>query len=356
MIGAPPLAEIRALLAPHRIEHVGVASAEILDDARTALHERKAAGLHDGMQFTYRNPDRSTDPRRAVEGARSIIVGARSYLTDDEPAVPADGVHARVGRYAWADQYEPLRIGLRVVADRLRDAGHRAAVFADDNSIVDRAVAHRAGLGWFGKNANLLLPGAGSFFTLGCIITTAEYRPAERPANDGCGSCRQCIDDCPTDAIVAPGVIDAGRCLSWILQKAGSIPLEFRTAIHDRIYGCDDCQDGCPITVRLGARHTVPLGVADDVQRHVDVIELLALDDDDVERRHGRWYIAGREMRWLRRNALVVIGNTGDPNDPGVRAVVEGYRADPDAILAEHADWAARRLDERRGEPTPQDR
>ena len=349
----PSVDEIRRLLAPHGITHVGVTSADVLVDTRSILHERKARGLNDGMQFTYRNPDRSTDPGRAVDGATSVIVAARSYITDDEPETPTGGVQARVGRYAWVDHYEPLRVGLRQVASVLQQAGHRAAVFADDNSIVDRAVAHRAGIGWFGKNANILLPGAGSFFTLGSIITTASFAPADRPAHDGCGSCVQCIDDCPTGAIVAPGVIDGARCLSWVLQKAGSIPVAFRTLIHDRIYGCDDCQDGCPVTVRLGKRNTVDLDVAaPEVQSHVDVLDLLDADDDEIERRHGRWYIAGREMRWLRRNALVVIGNVADPADRRVRRMVDRYRSDDDPVLAEHAAWASEQLDHRAENPS----
>lgn len=338
------LDEIRAILATHEVLHVGVTTAEVLGEARRVIHARKADGLNDGMQFTYRNPDRSTDPRRAVPDARSVIVAARSYLSPDDPAPPSAGVPARVGRYAWVDQYEPLRVALREVADRLVGWGHRALVFADDNSIVDRAVAHRAGLGWFGKNANLLLPGAGSFFVLGCIVTTADYPPAERVAPDGCGTCVRCIDDCPTGAIIAPGVIDGGRCLSWILQKPGPIDPAYREAVGDRIYGCDDCQDVCPISVRLGGRNTVEYADGADVQSHVDALDLLDADDTTIEARHGRWWIAGREMRWLRRNALVVIGNVADAGDPRVRATLERYRADPDPILAEHAHWASERL------------
>ncbi len=338
----PTLADIRASLGEHDVRHVGVTSADVLDDARRVIHERKAAGLNDGMQFTYRNPDRSTDPRRAVPDARSVIVAARSYLSPHDPEPPVDGVHARVGRYAWVDHYEPLRVALREVAEQLKLDGHKALVFADDNSIVDRAVAHRAGLGWFGKNANLLLPGAGSFFVLGCIVTTAEYEPAERGAPDGCGSCVHCIEDCPTGAIIAPGVIDGARCLSWILQKPGPIDPEFRVAVGDRIYGCDDCQDVCPISVRLGSRNTVEIG--GDVQSHVDALDLLDADDATIEGRHGRWWIAGREMRWLRRNALVVVGNVASPGDRRVQATLDRYRADPDPILAEHAQWAAERI------------
>ena len=352
----PTLDELRELAAEHGITHVGVTSADVLDVARRALHDRKAAGLAGDMQFTYRNPDRSTDPRRAVEGARSVVVAARPYLSADEPAAPdpAEGVHARVGRYAWVDHYAPLRAGLRAVADRLVASGHRARPFADDNSIVDRAVAARGGLGWFGKNANLLLPGAGSFFTLGCVVTTAPFEVDGGDVPDGCGSCVRCLEGCPTGAITAPGVVDARRCLSWLLQAAGPIPTEHRVAVHDRLYGCDDCQDVCPISVRLGRREVVELDVdAPEVQHHVEVLDLLEADDAEIERRHGRWYVADREMRWLRRNALVVLGNVADPSDPRARGALERHAHGPDPILAEHARWALGRLDDRAAGDAP---
>ena len=170
----PTFDELVELAREHGIEHLGVAPAGVLTRARDALHQRKAEGLHAGMEFTYRNPDRSTDPGRAVEGARCVIVGARPYLADDTPPRPA-GAQGAVARYAWTDHYAPLREGLRVIGRRIRDAGHRAVVFADDNSIVDREVAYLAGIGWFGKNANILIPGAGSWFVLGCVVTTADY-------------------------------------------------------------------------------------------------------------------------------------------------------------------------------------
>ena len=343
----PTIADVRSLLADDGITHVGVTSADVLAGARAELFRRREMGLHGEMEFTYRDPERSTDPRRAVEGARSIIVAAKPYLTDDDPPRPAAeaGPHARVGRYAWVDHYAPLRVALRGVAKRIRRSDHRAVAFADDNSMVDRAVAHRAGLGWYGKNANLLLPGAGSWFVLGSIITTAPYEPTPGPAPDGCGTCTRCLDECPTQAIIAPGVIDANRCISWILQRPGSIPDEYRSAIGDRIYGCDDCQDACPISVRLGRRNTIELDERADAW--VDAIELLDADDEWVDARYGHWYVTKREFRWVRRNALVVVGNVGDPADTRVRRVVEHYRAHIDPILAEHARWAADRLHER---------
>ena len=338
----PTWEEIVDRAAAHGITHVGVAPASVLERARAELHRRKAAGLHAGMAFTYRNPDRSTDPSRAVEGARSVIVAARPYLADVEPERPS-GTAARIGRYAWVDHYAPLRAALREIAARIKRSGHRAVAFADDNSIVDREVAYLGGLGWFGKNANILVPGAGSFFVLGSIVTTAEY-PANEPVADGCGTCRRCLDGCPTGAIVAPGVVDANRCLAWLVQQPGSFPVEFREALGDRLYGCDDCQEVCPPSVRLGRRHVVELHDEPDVQAWVDVLDLLDADDATLLERHGRWYVAERDPVFWRRNALVVLGNIGDPTDERTRRTLARYRSDPDPLLREHADWAAARL------------
>jgi epoxyqueuosine reductase len=217
---------------------------------------------------------------------------------------------------------------------------------ADDNAMVDREVAHLAGLGWFGKNANLLIGGAGSYFVLGSVVTTADYLDEMTPpVPDGCGSCRRCLDACPTAAIVAPGVVDARRCLAWLVQRRGSFPLEFRSALGDRIYGCDDCQEVCPPTVRLGERHRLPTSSDDAVvERRVDLVGLLEASDEILLARHHRWYIADRDPRWLRRNALVVLGNIGHSRDSEVIAVLERYGADSDPLLAEHARWALEQI------------
>jgi epoxyqueuosine reductase len=348
--GPPTWDELVDVADEHGISHLGVAPVSVLERARTELHRRKTAGLHGGMEFTFRNPDRSTEPTRILPAARSVIVAARPYLADREPDRPP-GAQARVARYAWVDHYAPLREGLRAVADRLKRTGHRAVALADDNSMVDREIAFLGGIGWFGKNANLLVPGAGSWFVLGSVVTTAEY-PLGTPADDGCGSCRRCLDGCPTGAIVAPGVVDANRCLAWLLQRPGTFPVEYRTALGDRLYGCDDCQEVCPPTVRFGGRHRVSIDAASrgDGSGHgppeawVDVLDLLDADDATLLDRHGRWYIADRDPVWLRRNALVVLGNIGDRSDERTRRTIDRYRADPDPILREHADWASERL------------
>jgi epoxyqueuosine reductase len=253
-------------------------------------------------------------------------------------------VHARVARYARADHYGPLRAGLWAVAHRLRRDGWKAVAFADDNSMVDREVAYQAGLGWFGKNANLLVEGAGSWFVLGSVVTTAPLPLAVAPVADGCGSCRRCLDGCPTGAIIEAGVVDASRCLAWILQKPGIIEHRWRTLIGDRIYGCDDCQEVCPPTVRLGSRHQLADAQVVGRRDAVDVLDLLDADDEIVVVRWGSWYLHDRDPRWARRNALVVLGNSGATPTARVTAVLARYLALDDPILRAHAVWAARRL------------
>ena len=335
------------------LDRVGVTDASPLSRARVAIDDRKARGLSDTMGFTYRNPSRSTDPTTAVEGARSIIVAARSYHSD-QPDHPG-GISARVARYAQDDHYTPLRQALQKVALRLRADGYRAVVFADENNLVDREVAYRAGLGWFGKNANILLPGAGSFFSLGSIVTTAVLAPALQPAPDGCGTCRACYDECPTQAIVADGVIDARRCLAWLVQKPGIFPREFRVALGDRLYGCDDCQTSCPPTVRLHSRHHARIAPIAGPGAFVDVIELLNESNESLLEKYGSWYLAERDPRWLRRNGLIILGNIAPVNNSAldnsvmspVEQVLRRYLGDIDPMLRLHALWAAVRLDRR---------
>jgi epoxyqueuosine reductase len=321
------------------LDAVGVAAAQVFESTRQTLRQRRALGHHGGMAFTYRNPERSTDPGRIVAGAQAIVVGARNYLRSEAPG-PLGAPGGAVARYAWVDHYASLRTALGVVAERLKGDGWKAVVVADDNALVDREAAYRAGLGWYGKNANLLLPGRGSWFVLGSVVTDAPLQPASEPVPDGCGACHRCIDACPTGAIVAPGVVDARRCLAWLLQRPGSFPVEFRAAAGGRIYGCDDCQTVCPPNIRFGRAEPVEV----DAHPVVDLIEMLEVDDAALLARHGRWYIAGRDPRWLRRNALVALGNVGDGR---ADAVLARYRDGDDALLAEHATWAVHRRGER---------
>ncbi len=334
----PSIEGLRAAGLAAGLDVVEVASAEPFVEVRRHLEERKAQGLHGGMQFTYRRPARSTDPARALRDASALVVGARGYLSDREvDRAPARA--GRVARYAWEDHYAHLRSGLAAVAAVLKEHGWRARVLADDNAMVDRAAAHRAGIGWWGKNANLLLPGAGSWFVLGGVVTDAPLPTSAAPVPDQCGTCRRCLDGCPTGAITAPGVVDARRCLSWLLQAEGAFPLEHRAALGDRIYGCDDCQEVCPPN-----RRAAPRASSSGEVPWIELADLLDPDDEVVLARAGRWYIPRRDVRYVRRNALVVLGNVGDGADPEVVQLLERYVGHPDPMLRGHAAWAARTL------------
>ena len=337
---------------------VGVCRAEPFDEVAAVLHERKRAGLHGGMQFTYRNPDRSADPSRLVPGAAALVVGALEFEADASDPPEEGGPYARVAAYARSDHYTALRAGLEAMAEPLRAAGHRAVVSADANGLVDRAAAHRAAIGWWGKNSNILVPEVGSLVVLGAVVTDAPIAPQDPDSGvaDGCGSCHQCLDGCPTGAIIAPGTVDARRCLAWLVQTDGVFDPDYRVALGDRIYGCDDCSDVCPpnrVRVRLTRRarpHPDPLAGVNESSLSVaagawvPVLDMLDAGDDALMAGFGRWYIPRREPRYLRRNALVVLANVGEPSDPRVRAAVDRSLRDDDPLIRAHAVWCARRL------------
>ena len=279
-------------------------------------------------------------PRRRAS-RRPPPAPPRAPPTPPRPPTPrlpaATAGQARVAAYARRDHYAELEAGLEAAAAPLRAAGWVARVVADDNALVDRAAAVRAGLGWYGKNANVLLPGRGSWFVLGSVVTDAPLPVTDTPVADGCGSCTRCLTGCPTGAIVEPGVVDARRCLAWLVQAPGPIPVEFRRAVGGRLYGCDECQEVCPV----GRAERVDDGGV-DAAADVEARVLLDLTDEELLDRFGRWYIAERDPRHLRRNALVVLGNTpvdaADSN--AVDAAIARYLTHPDPLLRSHAVWA----------------
>ena len=336
--------ELRMLGLAAGLDAVGVASAAPFRSTRADLETRRAAGLHGGMHFTYSDPERSTNPAATLPGARALVVGARSYVRDapDVPPAGPPGPVGAVARYAWQDHYGPLRAALGQLAGHLERRGWRALVLADDNRLVDREAAYRAGLGWYGKNTNLLLTGRGSWFVLGSVLTDAPL-PAGSPVPDGCGACTRCLTACPTGALVAPGVLDARRCLAHLVQAPGSFPVEFRRALGDRLYGCDDCQETCPPN-RADVRRHPPPPPSTDAEPWVPLLDLLRASDEELLARFGRWYIPRRQPRYLRRNALVALGNVGDGQAPAVVAALAAALGDRDPLIRSHAVWAAGQL------------
>ena len=321
------------------LDAVGLAAATPFGDTRRDLVERKRLGLHGGMHFTYGNPERATDPSRTVPGARALVVGAVGYGGGDAGRQEGRAT-GEVARYARRDHYGRLRAALDTVAQTLRRSGWQAVVCCDDNRLVDRAAAVRAGLGWFGRNSLVLLWGRGSWFVLGSVVTDAplpvEATGAPIPA-EGCGPCRRCVSACPTGAL-KDGVLDARRCLAWLLEAPGVFPAEHRSALGGRLYGCDDCQCACPVNRRHGGA-----GSGDDGAR-VDLLEVLAASDAELLDEFGRWYIPRRQARYLRRNALVALGNVADGSDPQVAAALAAALRDRDPLLRAHGVWAARAL------------
>jgi epoxyqueuosine reductase len=338
--------EVVALGRAQGLDAVGIAPASAFATTRRHLEDRRSVGLAAGMRFTYLHPERSSDPTTALPDARALVVAARSYRRVEAGGCgdhDASAPHGRVARYAWDDHYQALKAALTVIARALKDQGWRARVLADDNALVDREAAYRAGLGWYGKNANLLLPGEGSWFVLGSVVTDAPLAASTERVADGCGTCTRCLDGCPTGAIVAPGVVDARRCLAWLLQVEGAFPREHRVALGDRLYGCDDCQEVCPPNRRVERVAAAP-AAGEGSQATVDLLDLLAAGDDELLDRHGRWYVPRRQARYLRRNALVVLGNVADPSDERVAGTLRRALADDDGLVRAHAVWAARRL------------
>lgn len=359
--GAPQalLAQIRQVAADCGLDGIGVTDVAPFEQARQAIVERKAAGLHAGMWFTYGKPGRSTTPASILPDARSIVVCARTYRPPVEREMcvedPPDAGHAAVAAYVATDAYGALREGLEGVSKVLERDGFSTCVVYDDNRLVDRSAAARAGLGWLGRNTMLLSRELGSWTVLGSVVTTAELPIAAEIQLDGCGTCRRCQSACPTGALDEPGVLDANRCLAWLVQAPGAFPPQYRASLGDRLYGCDDCQVVCP--------HNHPFSASSDSQSadsqrqpvelrrghrtlsdSLDVVGLLRMTDDDLMEAFGHWYIPRRRPEYLRRNALVVLGNVGDPADAGVEEVVRQALTSSSAVVAGHAVWAARRL------------
>jgi epoxyqueuosine reductase len=318
------------------LDAVGVARAETYLGTERHIRERRARGLFGRLRFTTARPEVSCHPERLLPGARSVVSAALCYYAP-EPGLLPD--HGRLPRYTRRDGYAALRERLEALG---RALGGEFRVLVDANEHVDREAAARSGVGFYGKNTMLITRRHGSWVVLGTLVTTAELEPTPPLATD-CGSCTRCIDACPTGALDEPGVLDATRCLSYWTQVPESIPAGYREHLGAQVYGCDICQDVCPWNRGIERRRA---GYAPDPDAHVDLVEWLEADGGDLVRRFERLYVPRKDPRWLRRNALVALGNVGAEFGPA-RAVLERYAAGDDPMLAEHATSALARLEQR---------
>jgi epoxyqueuosine reductase len=293
------------------------------------------------MAWMARDPERRADPRRLLPGCRSVVAVAMNY--GPAAAERASG-RAQVALYAQGRDYHKV-LGRRLgdVAAWIEDrTGQPARAFVDTGPVLERAWAERAGIGWIGKNANLLTRDLGSWLLLGEVLTAAEAEPDPGPHVDHCGSCSACIEACPTGAIVAPGVVDSALCVSyWTIEHRGPIPAERRSGIGDWIFGCDDCQSACPWNESF-ARAPSP----DPLARRADLLgldpeEVLTMGEKAFRARFSGTAIMRAKWEGMRRNACVVLGNRRDP--AAVRALAAAL-SDPDPVLRGHAAWALGRI------------
>jgi epoxyqueuosine reductase len=313
------------------LDVVGVARAEPYIDTERHIRDRRARGLFADMKFTMAQPETSCHPETLLRDAKSVVSAALCYYAPE----PERGVgEGRLPRYTWRDGYSELREKLDALG-RALGGGYR--VLVDANQHVDREGAVRSGVGFYGKNTMLITRRHGSWVVLGTLVTDVDLEPTP-PLHADCGDCTLCIDACPTAALDTPGPLDATRCLSYWTQAPAPVPEEYREHVGTQVYGCDICQDVCPWNRGVEKRR------ADEQpgEAHVSLVDWLTLDADELRRRYDRLYVPRNDGRWLRRNALVAAGNTGDES---LRNVVAAYADDEDEVLREHARWALERLD-----------
>ena len=343
---------IRQLGIDSGFDIVRFTTADAFTRDEAAALKRIRDGHMDGYSwYTEERVHRANRPQALLEGAQSVISLALSYNTGEphQPAAqPRGDIHSdirgKIARYAWGDDYhDVIKKRLREFASKLPETIGRPVktrIFVDDGPMNDRAAAARAGIGWFGKNTNILTQSHGSWVFLAQVITDILLEP-DTPLKKTCGQCSLCIPACPTGAIVAPYVIDNKRCISYLtIELRGAIPRELRPLVGDWIFGCDICQDVCPVNRKA-------IGSLEPAfrQRHdfaaPALIPLLELDQSAFSARFRRSPIKRAKRIGLQRNVCVALGNIGDPI--AVPALAKALLHDS-SLVRQHAAWALGRI------------
>ena len=322
----------------------GIARADAAPQAGERLREWIAAGHHGEMGWIEDRAEQRASPVGLWPEARSVIALAMSYAPASDPMALAEaGSRGRISVYAQgADYHKVVKKALKAMGRWLaEEAGCQLKVFVDTAPVMEKPLSAAAGIGWQGKHSNLLSREHGNWLFLGVIYTTLEIAP-DAPASEHCGTCTRCIDACPTAAIIAPQLVDARRCISYLtIELAGPIPHEFRAAIGNRIYGCDDCLAVCPWN-RFAAAGQANLAFAPRAELAAPALaDLLALDDASFRALFSGSPIKRIGVARMTRNCLIAAGNSGDA---GLRSAVERHVGSDDPIVAEAAAWAMERL------------
>jgi epoxyqueuosine reductase len=329
---------LKALALEAGFDLAGVASAEPPGELGF-LRSWVARGHAAATAYLARQVDRRSDLRVAFPWARSVLCVALQYDTPHPYSTQAPAGRGWVSRYAWGDDYHDV---MQALLERLQTLVHQALgpvrtrVYADTGPIVERAYAAAAGLGAWGKNTCLLHPEHGSWFFLGEVVTDLALDP-DPPRRDMCGSCRACLDACPTGALTAPYVLDARRCISYLtIELKGALPEELRPGVGRHVFGCDICQDVCPWN-RRRRRRGLPAFEPRDGLVAPDLPRLSELDEEGYRHAFGRSALRRARRRGLLRNVAVALGNSADP---GHLSALEQLTTDEDPLVREHATWA----------------
>jgi epoxyqueuosine reductase len=324
---------------------VGITSADPLEEAEAAAAQRTAEGLMDGLTWwSEARAHASANPRRATADARTVIALAYPYPAAPPPPNEDDpSPRGRIASYAVGrDYHDVLSERMQPLLTMLRERGYTAKTYVDHGWMLDRAAAARAGIGWLGKNTNLLIPGIGSNVLLAEIVTSAPLE-TDAALKKSCGGCDACMRVCPTGALVAPGVLDNRRCISfWTIEHRGVIPFDIRPMIGDWIFGCDLCQEICPVNARPAAPDPDALAAfGPTIEARPRLEELLTLDDEAFRRRYRDSALWRTRRAGLLRNVCIALGNVADR---GSVPALAGALGDPEPLVRGHAAWALGRL------------
>ncbi|WP_086618233.1 tRNA epoxyqueuosine(34) reductase QueG [Erythrobacter tepidarius] len=349
MVNAPATGDLAARIAA-RAEALGFAACGIAaaeEDPLRAdrLEQWLGEGHHGSMEWMATRRDHRRSPQGLWPAAKSVIALGMSYAPGHDPlALEGSATHARISVYAQGrDYHDVVKKRLKALARWLVETvpGAEVKVFVDTAPVMEKPLGEAAGIGWQGKHTNLVSPTHGSWLFLGAIYTTLELASAEGH-RDRCGSCRACMDACPTQAFPAPYRLDARRCISYLtIEHKGPVPHDLRAALGNRIYGCDDCLAVCPWNKFASNAQAIREFLPRAELVAPRLAELLALDDAGF-----RALFAGSPIKRIGRNRFVrnCLYAAGNSGNPALAAQVEPLTGDPDPVVAEAAQWALARL------------
>jgi epoxyqueuosine reductase len=322
---------------------IGVTAPDTIADAARHFHEFLEIGAHGDMDWLAQNPERRADPRGLWPDVRSVIMLGVNYGPDEDPlAILRQRSRGAISVYAQGDDYhDVIKKRLKALAQWLvAKVPSEVKVFVDTAAVMEKPLAQASGVGWQGKHTNLVSREFGSWLFLGAIFTTLEL-PHDEAEIDHCGSCHACLDICPTAAFPAPYKLDARRCISYLtIENKGPIPHEFRNAIGNRIYGCDDCLAVCPWNKFAQAGRETRLAARDEL-RAPELTELARLDDAAFRARFTKSPVKRIGRDRFVRNVLIAIGNSGEG---ALAQEAERLLADESPLVRGAAVWALAQL------------